>query len=94
MYTRKSYTVFEFANVLNVPCLFLQKFSTKLHALVLKSMVEIEHSNCYSNAYPLAKQAVTGTIAALCILAMKQSTDEGESERELKKVANEHDERF
>ena len=38
--------------------------------------------------------AVAGTIAVLCILAMKQSTDEGESERELKKVAIEHDERF
>ena len=37
--------------------------------------------------------AVTGTIAVLCILAMKQATDEGESERELKKVAIEHDER-
>ena len=32
--------------------------------------------------------------AAVCILAMKQATDEGESERELKKVAIEHDERF
>lgn len=38
--------------------------------------------------------AVTGAIAMLCILAMKQATDEGESERELKKVAIEHDERF
>ena len=57
MYTRKSYTVFEFANhdVLNVPCVFLQKFSTKLHALVLKSVVEIEHFSCCCNVYPLAK---------------------------------------
>ena len=38
--------------------------------------------------------AVTGTIAVLCILAMKQATDEGESEGELKKVAIENDERF
>ena len=41
--------------------------------------------------------AVTGKIAVLCILAMKQSlqsTDEGESERELKKIAIERDERF
>ena len=37
--------------------------------------------------------AVTGTIAVLYILAMKQAT-EGESEREFKKVAIEHDERF
>ena len=35
--------------------------------------------------------AVTGTIAVLCILAMKQATDE-ESERRSKKVPIEHDE--
>ena len=52
--TRESH-IFEFANVLNVPCLFLQKFSSKLHELVLKSVVETEHFNCCCNAYPLAK---------------------------------------
>ena len=35
--------------------------------------------------------AITGTIAVLCILAMKQATEE-ESERRSKKVPIEHDE--
>ena len=35
--------------------------------------------------------AVTGTIAVLCILAMKQAADE-ESERKSKKIPIEHDE--